>query len=54
MKYDPDGKWTQWKKKWFKRMEEQHHSNQLRKSDPKAWKKAEKKKLTEKIRTLER
>ena len=54
MKYGPDGKWTQSKKKWFKRMEEQHQSNQLKKSDPKAWKKAEKKKLLEKMKALER
>ena len=54
MKYDPDGTWTRLKKGWFKRKKEQHQSNQLEKSDPQAWKKAEKKKLTEKMKALGR
>ena len=51
---DSDGTWKQSQKDWFKRMKKQHESNQLKKSDPKAWKKAEKNELLEKMKALER
>ena len=51
---DSDGTWKQSQKDWFKRMKKYHESNQLEKSDPKASREAEKKKLLEKMKALER
>ena len=43
LEFDPDGIWKKSQKDWFKRMKLQDESNELKRSNPKVWKKAEKK-----------
>ena len=54
MENDPNGKCHDAKKKWFKRMQANHISMQLKQSDPKKWKKLEKKQLQKQMGELER